>query len=112
MVQDYGTGDNLTVRLAGPYGGNGTGGISVKLTEIVLLASNWKGGESPYFQVVDVDGVSINSMVNLHPSVEQPELWYTAFYAENDAGVVTVYAVGDKPKNDYTIQASITEVIA
>ena len=112
MVQDYGTGGNMTVSLAGPFGGSGS---SVKLTEIVLLASDWKGGESPYSQVVAVDGVSINSMVNLHPSVEQLEMWHEkdlAFSTENDEGVVTVFAIGDKPQNDYTIQATVMEVIA
>lgn len=112
MVQDYGTGGNMTVNLAGPFGGSSS---SVKLTEIVLLASDWKGGESPYSQVVAVDGVSINSMVNLHPSVEQLEMWHEkdlAFSTENDEGVVTVFAIGDKPQNDYTIQATVMEVIA
>lgn len=112
MVQDYGTGGNMTVSLAGPFGGSSS---SVKLTEIVLLASDWKGGESPYSQVVAVDGVSINSMVNLHPSVEQLEMWHEkdlAFSTENDEGVVTVFAIGDKPQNDYTIQATVMEVIA
>lgn len=113
MAQDYGNGGNLTVTLGGPYAGSG--GSAVKLTEITILASEWKGGESPYFQVVDVDGVSANSMVNLHPSVEQLEIWHEkdlAFSTENDGGVVTVFAIGDKPQNDYTIQASIMEVIA
>ena len=29
---------------------------------------------------------------------------------ENEDGVVTVYAIGDKPTQDYTMQAQITEV--
>ena len=33
-----------------------------------------------------------------------------AFVTENEDGVVTVYSIGDKPTNDYTIQVSITEV--
>ena len=32
------------------------------------------------------------------------------FVTENDGGVVTVYAIGQKPQNDYTIQVTITEV--
>ena len=35
-----------------------------------------------------------------------------AFSTENDGGVVTVFAIGDKPSNDYTIQATIMEVVA
>lgn len=113
MALQYGAGGTFTVSMAGPFGN--TGGSAVKLAEITLLASAWKGGESPYSQVVEVDGVSVNSMVNLHPSVEQLEIFHDkdlAFSTENDGGVVTVYAIGDKPMNDYTIQASIMEVVA
>ena len=113
MALDYGTGGNYTVMMAGPFGGGG--GTAVKLTEITLLADAWKGGESPYSQVVEVDGVSVNSMVNLQPSVEQLEIFHDkdiAFSTENEAGVVTVFVIGDKPTNDYTIQATIMEVIA
>lgn len=113
MALQYGKGGNLKVKMAGPFAG--FGGTAAKLTSITLPAANWKGGESPYYQVVDVEGVSVNSMVNLQPSVEQLEIFHgkdIAFTTENDGGVVTVFAIGDKPKNDYTIQATIVEVIA
>lgn len=113
MALEYGAGGSITVSMAGPFGGSG--GAGVKLTHITLPADGWKGGESPYYQVVDVEGVSVNSMVNLQPSVEQLEIFHDkdlAFSTENDGGVVTVYAVGDKPTNDYTIQATIVEVVA
>ena len=112
MAQQYGAGGGITVQMAGPYGSSGT---SVKLTEVTLFASAWKGGTSPYSQVVAIDDVSVNSMVNLQPSVEQLEIFHDkdiAFTTENDGGIVTVYAIGDKPTNDYTIQATIMEVIA
>ena len=113
MALEYGTGGNISVQMAGPFAGGG--GSSVKLTEIVLPAANWKGAASPYSQVVTVEGVSVNSMVDLQPSVEQLEIFHDkdiAFSTENDGGVVTVYAVGDRPTNDYTIQATIMEVVA
>ena len=113
MALDYGTGGSYTVSMAGPFAGGG--GSTAKLTEISLPAANWKGGESPYSQVVAVEGVSVNSMVTLQPSVEQLKIFhnkYIAFTTENDGGVVTVYAIGDKPANDYIIQATIMEVIA
>ena len=113
MALEYGTGGNVTVQMAGPFGGSG--GTAAKLTEIALPAANWKGAESPYSQVVTVDGVSVNSKVDLQPSVEQLEIFHDkdiAFSTENDGGVVTVYAVGDRPTNDYTIQATIMEVVA
>lgn len=112
MALEYGTGGTITVSMAGPFGGSGT---SAKLTNITLLADNWKGATSPYSQVVTVEGVSVNSMVDLQPSVEQLEIFHDkdiAFSTENDGGVVTVYVVGDKPTSDYTIQATIMEVIA
>lgn len=84
-----------------------------RIGNVVLLSSAWAGDESPYSQVVTVPGVTANSQVDLTPSVEQLAIFHEkdlAFVAENDGGVVTVYAVGQKPKNDYTIQVTITEV--
>ena len=112
MALQYGSGGGISVAMEGPFGGGG--GSVVKLTQITLPAANWKGGESPYFQVVAVDNVSVNSKVDLQPSVEQLEIFHDkdlAFSTENDGGVVTVYAIGDKPSNDYTIQATIMEVV-
>lgn len=106
-MQQYGNGNTMTVQLAGPFG---TGGTAVKLTEILLPASDWKGAVSPYSQEVDVGDVSMNSMVNLQLSADQ--ILNTAFTAENDGGTVTVYAIGDKPDADITIQATIMEVVA
>lgn len=87
--------------------------LLVTVGEVELLAENWEGEESPYYQEVTIDGITVNSMVDLEPSVEQLAIFHNkdlAFVAENEDGVVTVYAIGDKPANDYTIQVSITEV--
>ena len=113
MAQQYGNSNGISVQMAGPFAGGSAS--AVKLTEISLPAANWKGAISPYSQVVAVEGVSVNSMVNLQPSVEQLEIFHDkdiAFSTENDGGVVTVYAIGDKPANDYIIQATIVEVTA
>ena len=114
MALDYGTGGNYTVSMAGPFSGGG--GSEAKLIYITLPAANWKGGESPYYQVVEVEGVSVNSMVKLQLSEGQIEIIHdrevVSFTAVNDGGVVTVYAVGDKPQNDYIIQATVMEVTA
>ena len=85
------------------------------IAEVTLLASAWAGSDSLYSQVVEIDGITENSQVNLTPSVEQLSIFYEkdlTFVTENDGGVVTVYAIGQKPQNDYTIQADIVEVIA
>ena len=87
---------------------------AAKISEVVLLASAWEGNNGHYSQVVAIDGVTEFSQVDLKPSDEQLALFRTkelALTAENEDGVVTVYAVGDKPANDYTMQVSITEVV-
>lgn len=87
---------------------------SATIGEITLRAANWRGDASPYSQVVSVSGVTEVSQVDLTPSAEQLSIFHNkdvAFVTENDGGVVTVYAIGQKPENDYTIQVTITEVI-
>ena len=86
---------------------------TAKIAYVELLSAEWKGAESPYSQVVTIEGVTENSQVDLTPSVDQLVAFYEkdlGFVTENDDGVVTVYAIGQKPENDYTIQVTITEV--
>lgn len=89
------------------------GGSSARIGEVKLLASKWTGEGHFFSQVVSIEGVTKNSQVDLTPSVEQLAVFYEkdlAFVTENEDGVVTVYAIGQKPQNDYTIQVTITEV--
>ena len=86
---------------------------TAKIGSVTILASKWVGAASPYSQVVAVEGATENSQVDLTPSVEQLAIFHQkdlAFVTENEGGVVTVYAIGQKPENDYTIQVTITEV--
>lgn len=86
---------------------------SAKIGVVELISANWVGNASPYSQVVTIEGVTENSQVDLTPSVEQLAIFHQkdlAFVTENDGGIVTVYAIGDKPLADYTIQVTITEV--
>lgn len=81
---------------------------------VTLLARNWVGNASPYSQVITIPGVTPSSKVDLLPNVEQVEIFRSkdiAFTTKNINGVVTAYAIGDKPKNDYTMQVQITEVV-
>ena len=85
----------------------------VRIANVDLLSANWVGTTSPYSQVVQIDGVTEYSQVDLTPSIEQLITFYDkdlGFVTENEDGVVTVYAIGQKPENDYTIQVTITEV--
>ena len=86
-----------------------------KIGEVTLLAAAWTGEDNLHSQVVNIDGVTENSQVDLTPNVQQLLIFYEkdlAFVTENENGVVTVYAIGQKPANDYTIQVTITEVDA
>lgn len=82
-------------------------------SEILLLADAWVGEQAPYSQEVSIPTVTPNTQVDLTPSVEQLSIFYNkdlAFVTENEEGVVTVYAIGQKPTQDYTIQVTMTEV--
>lgn len=92
------------------------GGVAkARIGYVTLMASAWTGADNLWSQVVSVDGATENSQVDLTPDVEQLAVFYEkdiTFVTENDNGVVTVYAIGQKPSNDYTIQVTITEVEA
>ena len=97
--------------------GNMVGGVAsksiIKIANVELLSANWTGDKNLYSQVVNIEGVTENSQVDLTPSIEQLVIFYEkdlGFVTENEDGVVTVYAIGQKPENDYTIQVTITEV--
>ena len=86
---------------------------AAKIDEVLLSASAWVGSGNLYSQIVDIDGITKNSQVDLTPDVTQLAVFYEkdiTFVTENDGGVVTVYVIGQKPQNDYTIQVTITEV--
>lgn len=107
------TAEELESILAMIADGGLTTSKSAKIADIELLADAWQGESSPYYQQVFIDGITANTQVDLTPDVEQLSVFYNkdlAFVTENDGGVVTVYAIGQKPANDYTIQATLTEV--
>lgn len=84
-----------------------------RTSSVTLLASAWVGEGRRHSQVVAIAGVTALSRVDLKPSAEQIDIFYDkdiTFSTENDGGVVTVYVVGQRPENDYTIQVDIVEV--
>ena len=84
-----------------------------RIGEVTLTGDGWNGEGNLYSQVVSIDGVTEYSQVDLTPSVEQLVIFYEkdiSFVTENEGGVVTVYVIGQKPENDYTMQVTITEV--
>lgn len=86
----------------------------VKKVKINLPSSAWITEDTHLFsQEVSIDGVTSDSQIELQLSAEQIMIFYekdVTFWAENENGVVTVYCIGQKPANDYEIQATITEV--
>ena len=100
--------------------GNAIGGFSPlklnsKIAYVDLPSAGWQVDEKTgaYYQVVTIEGVTEYSQVDLTPSIEQLAIFYEkdlGFVTENDNGIVTVYALGQKPANDYNIQVTITEV--
>lgn len=88
-------------------------GASVKIGVVHLLAAAWVGSDNLYSQVVSIKGVTNRSQVDITPDAELLTTFHEkdlALVAENEDGIVTVYAIGQKPVNDYTIQVTITEV--
>lgn len=86
---------------------------TTRIASIDISSAGWQGTGNLYSQVVTIDGVTEFSKVDINPSVEQLAIFHEkdiAFVTENEDGVVTVYCIGQKPADDYTVQVSITEV--
>ena len=84
-----------------------------KSATVSLSKSNWAGIANPYSQVVTINGVTANSKIDLQPTAAQIislKNEGVAMVAENDNGTVTIYALGNKPSSDYTMQVLLTEV--
>lgn len=85
----------------------------IPAASVTLLASAWQGDNGVYSQVVNLDGVTATTKVDLQFTDEQVIIFKdknVTFTTANDGGVVTVKAIGDKLTNDYTIQVTVTEV--
>ena len=85
---------------------------------LVHLSTNWElDTDNRYYQVVTVQNAIItpNSKVDLQIRPEDLTTFHEkdlAFVAENDNGNVTVYCIGQQPKNPYTLYATVTEVVS
>ena len=94
----------------------GTGAVSVipTVSTVTLNADAWTGNKNPWSQVVTINGVTANSKIDPQPTavqiVELQDAEIT-FMLQNDNGVVTAWAIGNKPTKDFTMDVLITEVI-
>ena len=106
MAQNYGRSEGFAVQMAGPFGSISSSG---KITQVALPADSWKNAESPFFQVVEIEGISVTSLVDIQASKEQMERFYidgTMLHIENDGGTATAYAIGTKPTEDLVLQVT------
>lgn len=84
-----------------------------KSTTITLAAANWIGTESPFYQNINISLATVNSKIDLQPTVQQIvdlQDEEVTLVVENDNGILKVWAIGYKPSKDYEIQATITNV--
>lgn len=83
---------------------------------VYLNSEDWeKASDDRYYQVVTVHNATITSTskVDLQPDSAMLGVFHQkdlAFVAENEDGVVSVYCVGQVPKDSYTIQVTVTEL--
>lgn len=91
--------------------------ILPKPASVTIYPDKWQqAADDRWYQVVTVANAKItpNSKVDLQPSPEQLCIFHNkdlAFVTENEDGVISVFCVGQVPTNEYTMQATITEVI-
>ena len=91
--------------------------VMPKPISVTIYANKWaQASDNRWCQEVTVTNGAITprSKVDLQPSSEQLVVFHEkdlAFVTENEDGVVSVYCVGQVPTNDYTIQATVTEVV-
>ena len=85
-------------------------------TSIVLNPTQWTSvSDTRHYQYVHIAGVTSTSKIDLQPTPEQLLIFKEkdiTFTVVNDNGSVRVCVIGQKPTNSYTIQATITEVVA
>lgn len=90
-------------------------GSTAQISSVTLATSKWVGSASPYSQVVTIPGTTKSSKIDINPTVAQLSIFHDkdiSFVVGNNNGTITVYCIGQKPTNDYTMQVTITEVTA
>ena len=84
-------------------------------TGMLTLSTSWTGTESPYQQSVTVTGytVTANTRVDLTADATVMNAMIdggiSAIYIKNNYGVLTAYAVGNRPTTALTVQAFLYE---
>lgn len=81
----------------------------------VTLSTNWTGN-GPYTQTITIEGTTQYSKYDLQPGAAVMEEMLNdgviAIWIENNAGVLTAYALGAPPSSALTVQYIKSEVMA
>lgn len=88
---------------------------SIKV-EVTLLLTGWtlSGDGTHYTQVIEINGSTANSRVDLEPTPTQIiQLMHEeiSIFVANDNGVITAYSLNGIPSTNMTFAATITEVL-
>ncbi len=82
--------------------------------ESVVLSALWEGS-GPYTQAVTIPDTTEHSKVDIQPDAAVLSRLIsdgvTALWIQNDAGILTAYALGAAPASALTVQCSVTEVM-
>ena len=84
-----------------------------KYANVTLEAALWSDGVSPFTQTMDIEGVGENTCINLCPDANVIQASITGKYVlsvVNNNGVVTFYAINNKPTTNIVMQVQIVEV--
>ena len=90
-----------------------------RIITVTLPATAWVEAPSVqgvvrYKQTLSLDGITVKSRLDLRPDaamLAELKNLNLVFVTENHNAEIVVYSVGDKPDNDYTMQATIIESI-
>ena len=110
---DMPTDPNIKVWINTSEEGTGVVPVLPRVSTISLPASAWSGTKEPYSQVVEIATATASSKIDLQPSAQQIVDLQNAeisLMIGNDGGILTCYAIGNKPTVDYTMQVLIQEV--
>lgn len=110
---DMPTDTNIKVWINTAEEGTGIVPVLPRVSTISLATSAWTGNSELYSQVVSVNTVTSATKIDLQPTAQQIvnlQNEEISLMIENNGGIVTCYAVGNKPTADYTIQVLLQEV--
>ena len=110
---DEPTDSNIKVWINTSEEGTGVVPVLPRVATITLNANAWSGNSEPFSQSVEIATVTTSSKIDLQPSAQQIvdlQNSETSLMIENIGGVLTCYAIGNKPTVNYTMQVLIQEV--